>query len=154
MQHKHILINDLLHIKAEELDGWKIRFVKPSFDKYPDFDPYENYTKDPLMQNDLGFKFQNTSLKKGDKLIGLLALPDNDNKWKVVNICEVVNDKGPIDQPIYELSPPLEEYSKYIGRVVIDYKLKQGEQNLVQNFAIKKDELVVHQITPSEDISE
>ena len=132
-----ILLNDILNLK--DLENTKIRFVKGNGID----DPKELFKRDRKAL--LNWQFYNYSKRKafrpGQTAIGFVKIEED--KWLLFDISKITKDLEVYNAPGYEYEQ-MNEFEKYFGRVVIEYK------NKVQNLIRKADGVIndckVHKI--------
>nr|WP_321466398.1 GIY-YIG nuclease family protein [uncultured Desulfobulbus sp.] len=136
-----ILINDLLGFS--DFSNLKVRFVK----SHESSDPLDLFKlqRDELYSWLLWNYHKKKSFKEGDFVIGFVKI--GADKWILFDVCKITKDLDILDNVGYERIA-LNEYDKYIGRVIIKYKNKS--QNLVRNASSVINDCIVHQILDEE----
>lgn len=137
-----IVLNDLLHFDLQEAGTIKVRFNQDS----PDADPMELYLKDPETVNTQWLLWRKTQryFRVGQIAICLLKLTED--TWLLTTIKRIVRELDVTYGINYE-AEELSQYSKYYGRVVLQFhKTFQSQGVYYGNIC---DELLVNQILPS-----
>jgi len=121
-----ILINDLLNFQS--LEGIKIRFVQSNNIE----DPLDLFKHNKMQL--LNWQFWNygkrKSFKEGQIVLGFVRISKSEDKWLLFDISKITKDLNKFNAVGYEYKTE-EIYSKYFGRVIIQYK--NTSQNLVRN---------------------
>ena len=125
-----ILLNDILNLK--DLENTKIRFVKGNGID----DPKELFKRDRKAL--LNWQFYNYSKRKafrpGQTAIGFVKIEKD--KWLLFDISKINNDLNIFNGVGYEYEQ-INEFEKYFGRVVIEYKNKATQMNKMANTVIR-----------------
>ena len=125
-----ILLNDILNLK--DLENTKIRFVKGNGID----DPKELFKRDRKAL--LNWQFYNYSKRKafrpGQTAIGFVKIEEH--KWLLFDISKITKDLEVYNAPGYEYEH-MNEFEKYFGRVVIEYKNKDQNMNRWANTVIR-----------------
>lgn len=120
-----ILLNDILNLG--NLNKTKIRFVKTN---RLNTDPITLFKEDRNQL--LGWQFwnyaKNKSFYEGQVAIGLARIEGD--KWLLFDISRITKDLNKLNDVGYEYET-LNEYEKYFGRVIVEYKNKS--QQMVRN---------------------
>ena len=123
-----ILINDILNLKT--LENTKIRFVVPNLTVDP-IELFKNDRKELL--NWLFWNYGKKEFKVGQTAIGFVKIEKD--KWLLFDISKINNDLNIFNGVGYEYEQ-INEFEKYFGRVVIEYK------NKVQQMCRKADSVI------------
>ena len=125
-----ILLNDILNLK--DLENTKIRFLPKNRIQDP-LDSFKHDRKELFKS-----QFWNYSNKKafrpGQTAIGF-AFYEKD-KWLLFDISKITKDLNVYNAPGYEYEQ-MNEFEKYFGRVVIEYKNKATQMNKMANTVIR-----------------
>ena len=125
-----ILLNDILNLK--DLENTKIRFLPKNRIQ----DPVNSFKFDrkELFKS----QFWNYSNKKafrvGQTAIGFASLEKD--KWLLFDISKITKDLNVYNAPGYEYEQ-MNEFEKYFGRIVIEYKNKDQNMNRWANTVIR-----------------
>ena len=132
-----IFINDILNLN--DLDNVKVRFVKGNNIT----DPLELFKKD--RKSLLDWQFWNyskqKSFKEGQITIGFVKIEGD--KWLLFDISKITNDLNIFKGVGYEYET-LNEFEKYFGRIIIEFKNKS--QNMIRKATNVIEECKVLQI--------
>jgi len=139
-----IYLNDIL--KLDNLNNIKIRLMKELNNS--EWDPiklFRDQNTDELLKG-IYWNYSYKSFKEGQIVIGFVRIKSRENKWLLVHIGRVTKDLNILNNgPAYEYET-LNEYEKYCGRLIIDYK--NTSQNLIRNSETIINDLAIHQILP------
>ena len=150
-----IKLNDLLHLTDEEISRTKIRFMT----NYNGTEPIKVFRGDPdelntdwllsRKRNDNGKDAEH--LHKGENVIGLVRLPENNDLWvltclkRIGDPLECPKEKSEDDDPHYVgyEGEELTEYRKFYGRVIVRYHKDaqqpiQYAEGLLDNLIVEK----------------
>jgi len=111
-----ILLNDILNLK--DLENTKIRFVVPNQTVDP-IDLFKHNRK--ALFNWQFYNYKSKFFKVGQTAIGFVKIEKN--KWLLFDISKITKDLNVYNAPGYEYEK-MNEFEKYFGRVVIEYKNK------------------------------
>jgi len=131
-----ILINDILNLK--NLENTKIRFVVSTLT----VDPIDLFKHDrKALLNWLFWNYGITDsgrkirqFKVGQTAIGLLKIEED--KWLLFDISKITKELDVFGGVGYEYEQ-MNEFEKYFGRVVIEYKNKATQMNKMANTVIR-----------------
>lgn len=150
-----IKLNDLLHLTDEEISRTKIRFMT----NYNGTEPIDVFKRDPdeLNTDWLLSRVRNDNRKdaehlhKGNNVIGLARLPENNDLWgltclkRIGDPLECPKEKSEDDDPHYVgyEGEELTEYRKFYGRVIVRYHKDaqqpiQYAEGLLDNLIVEK----------------
>ena len=131
-----IVLNDILNLK--NLENTKIRFIPKN--RYED--PLDLFQRDPKTL--LNWQFWNYGItnsgrkirqfKVGQTAIGLLKIEED--KWLLFDISKITKELDVFGGVGYEYEQ-MNEFEKYFGRVVIEYKNKATQMNKMANTVIR-----------------
>ena len=132
-----IFINDILNLN--DLDNVKVRFVKGNNIT----DPLELFKKDRKALLDWQFwnYSKQKSFKEGQITIGFVKIEGD--KWLLFDISKITNDLNIFKGVGYEYET-LNEFEKYFGRIIIEFKNKS--QNMIRKATNVIEECKVLQI--------
>ena len=153
--NEDIKLNDLLHLTDEEISRTKIRFMT----NYNGTEPIKVFREDPdelntdwllsRKRNDNGKDAEH--LHKGENVIGLVRLPENNDLWvltclkRIGDPLECPKEKSEDDDPHYVgyEGEELTEYRKFYGRVIVRYHKDaqqpiQYAEGLLDNLIVEK----------------
>lgn len=154
-----IKLNDLLHLTDEEISRTKIRFMT----NYNGTEPIKVFRRDPdelntdwllsRKRNDNGKNAEH--LHKGNNVIGLVRLPENNDLWgltclkRIGDPLECPKETSEDDDPHYVgyEGEELTEYRKFYGRVIVRYH--KDAQQPIQYAEGLLDNLIVEKVLPS-----
>ena len=158
-----IKLNDLLHLTDEEISRMKIRFMT----NYNGTEPIDVFRRKPdelntdwllsRKRNDNGKDAEH--LHKGNNVIGLVRLPENNNLWgltclkRIGDPLECPKEKSEDDDPHYVgyEGEELTEYRKFYGRVIVRYH--KDTQQPIQYAEGLLDNLIVEKVlSPAESL--
>ena len=139
---KKILLDDILHIPADQVLDVKVRFNQHNSSD----DPMELYLRDPEVVNTqwLFWRTKQRYFNVGQIAICLLKL--SYDTWLLTTIKRVTKELGVYDGINYE-GEELEEYRQYYGRVIIKYHKTAQTQGMFYS-TVQKD-LEVLQLLPA-----
>jgi hypothetical protein len=131
-----ILLNDILNLK--NLENTKIRFIPKN--RYED--PLKLFKRDrKTLLNWLFWNYGITDsgrkirqFKVGQTAIGLLKIEED--KWLLFDISKITKELDVFGGVGYEYEQ-MNEFEKYFGRVVIEYKNKATQMNKMANTVIR-----------------
>lgn len=137
-----ILLDDLLHIPAEETESLKVRFNQHNGAE----DPMELYLRDPEIVNTrwLLWRSKQRPFSVGQVVIGLLKL--SPETWLLTTVKRIKKELDICNGINYE-AEELDEYRRYYGRVILKYH--KSVQAQVMYYATVRDELEVLQLLPT-----
>lgn len=158
-----IKLNDLLHLTDEEISRTKIRFMT----NYNGTDPIKVFKRDPdeLNTDWLLSRVRNDNRKdaehlhKGNNVIGLVRLPENNDLWvltclkRIGDPLKYPKEKNEDDDPHYVgyEGEELTEYRKFYGRVIVRYH--KSAQQPIQHAEGLLDEIIVEKVlSPTESL--
>ncbi len=131
-----ILLNDILNLK--DLENTKIRFIPKN--RYED--PLDLFQRDPKTL--LNWQFWNYGItnsgrkirqfKVGQTAIGFAKIEEH--KWLLFDISKITKELDVFGGVGYEYEQ-MNEFEKYFGRVVIEYKNKATQMNKMANTVIR-----------------
>lgn len=150
-----IKLNDLLHLTDEEISRTKIRFMT----NYNGTEPIKVFRRKPdelntdwllsRKRNDNGKDAEH--LHKGENVIGLVRLPENNDLWgltclkRIGDPLECPKEKSKDDDPHYVgyEGEELTEYRKFYGRVIVRYHKDTRQpiryaEGLLDNLIVEK----------------
>jgi GIY-YIG catalytic domain-containing protein len=132
-----ILLNDIL--KFKDLNNIKIRFVLTN----NIIDPIElfKYDRKTLLDWQFWNYAKKKSFRKGEIAIGFVKIEGD--KWLLFDISKITNDLNILSAVGYEYEQ-INEFEKYFGRVIIEFKNKS--QNMVRRASSVIDNCKVLQI--------
>jgi hypothetical protein len=128
MNNSPILLNDILNI--QELSNVKIRFNLMFRDNWNPIEIFKNNDLDILLEGQYWNHKSKKYFKVGQVTIGFIRIDRKDDLWLLFHIGRVTKDLNVLEGIGYEFQN-LDEYSKYIGRVIIRYK--NTSQTLIRN---------------------
>ena len=139
---KRILLDDFLHIPAEEIANVKVRFNQHNGAE----DPMDLYLSDPEIVNTrwLFWRTKQRFFNVGQIVICLLKL--SSDTWLLTTIKRITKELGVLDGINYE-AEELEAYQQYYGRIIIKYHKAVQAQSMF--YATVTDELEVLQLLPT-----
>ena len=124
-----ILLNDILNLK--DLENTKIRFVKGNGID----DPLDLFKHDrKALLNWQFYNYKSKQFKVGQTAIGFVKIEKD--KWLLFDISKITKDLNVYNAPGYEYEQ-MNEFEKYFGRVVIEYKNKATQMNKMANTVIR-----------------
>jgi hypothetical protein len=141
-----ILINDLLHLTDDELNGdtYRVRLTfKWGSDE--DSDPIARYRRDPedALAHLLYYRSK-SAFKVGQRVIGMTKI--GGSLWLLTRIVEIVgitdNEKG---EKAYQ-SRDVAQYRGYFGRVIVRYSNPKGAQTEVRKPSAIFPNIEVHEV--------
>lgn len=158
-----IKLNDLLHLTDEEISRTKIRFMT----NYNGTEPIKVFKRDPdeLNTDWLLSRVRNDNRKdaehlhKGNNVIGLVRLPENNDLWvltclkRIGDPLKYPKEKSEDDDPHYVgyEGEELTEYRKFYGRVIVRYH--KSAQQPIQHAEGLLDEIIVEKVlSPTESL--
>ena len=132
-----ILLNDILNLK--DLENTKIRFLPKNRIQ----DPVNSFKGDrkELFKSQFWNYSNKKAFRPGQTAIGFASLEKD--KWLLFDISKITKDLNVYNAPGYEYEQ-MNEFEKYFGRVVIEYKNKA--QNLIRWADSVISDCKVHQI--------
>lgn len=133
-----IKLNDILRI--EDIVNCKIRFLTNLGKVTNPLDYFRNNDKEELLKW-LFWNYGNNVFAVGQTVIGLVRIEGD--KWLLFNISKITARLGILRGVGYEYEE-IDEYSKYFGRVIIEYENRC--QHLIRKAESVLDECVVSQI--------
>ena len=151
-----ILLNDLLHLSADDIARTKIKFNQMAGDADKNdigSDPMALFQRDPEIINTEWFFWKNE--KKTDRnpssyfSVGQIAvcfLKLDGDKGLLTTIKEVTKDLNVFGGVCYD-GYEKTEYADYFGRVIVEYHKKASTQGF--KFETIMNELVVNQVLPA-----
>jgi len=137
-----ILLNDLLHIPAEQAGNVKVKFNQSNGND----DPMELYLRDPQTVNTDWFLWRSKQRYFSVGQIGICLLKLSWDTWLLTTIKRITADLDVTDGVNYE-GEELEEYRRYFGRVIIKYHKTVQTQGMYYNTVCN--ELEVLQLLPT-----
>lgn len=143
-----ILLNDLLRLN--DLRDVKVRLMKYAGQsgegvRQPDFIKlFQDGEREWLMRGLFWNYGRNRSFREGQTVVGLAEMEKG--RWLLFAVCRVTKDLDRLNDVGYEYEA-LEEYGKYLGRVVVRYR--NSSQNLIRKAAGIMDHLEVEKILPA-----
>lgn len=136
-----ILLNDILNLS--DLDNTKVKFNMSSSESNP-FEIFKSGGIDSL----LGWQYWN-SRKKGFRLgqttIGFVRIKPNEDLWLLFHVGKITKDFNVLQSIGWEWEN-LNQYDKYLGRLIVRYKNKS--QNVIRWANSVMNEIEVYQILP------
>lgn len=149
MQHIHsdkIVLNDLLRL--DDLKNVKVRLLlyagRNDSGRGADFIQYFQEGNMGAVTEGLFWNYnRNKSYREGDIAVGLASIEKD--HWLLFSVSRVTKDLNRLNAVGYE-HVEIEEFNKYLGRVVIRYRNKS--QNLVRRAESIMHDLVVEKILP------
>lgn len=138
-----IALNDLLHV--EDLSNVKVRLMKHAGRSGVGnrFIEIFQERKPEKLEQGLFWNYTHRSYSEGDIVIGLAQIEKD--HWLLFYVGIVTKDLGITNSVGYEHAP-LEEYGKYLGRVVVRYH--NASQNLIRKASSIMEDLIVEKILP------
>ena len=137
-----ILLNDLLHIPAEQAGNVKVKFNQSNGND----DPMELYLRDPDTVNTDWLLWRSKQRYFSVGQIGICLLKLSWDTWLLTTIKRITADLDVTDGVNYE-GEELEEYRRYFGRVIIKYHKTVQTQGMYYNTVCG--ELEVLQLLPT-----
>lgn len=139
---KKILLDDLLHIPADQIENVKVRFNQHNDSE----DPMELYLRDPEVVNTqwLFWRTKQRYFNVGQIAICLLKL--SSDTWLLTTIKRITKEFGIQDGINYE-GEELDDYRQYYGRVIIKYHKTAQTQGMY--YSTVRSELEVLQLLPT-----
>lgn len=128
MNNSPILLNDILNI--QDNSNVKIRFNLMFRDNWNPIEIFKNNDIDILLEGQYWNHKSKKYFKVGQVTIGFIRISRKDDLWLLFHIGRVTKDLNVLEGIGYEFQN-LDEYSKYIGRVIIRYK--NTSQTLIRN---------------------
>jgi hypothetical protein len=139
---KKILLDDLLHIPADQAANVKVRFNQHNSAE----DPMELYLRDPEVVNTRWLFWRTKQRYFNVGQIALCLLKLSADTWLLTTIKYVTKELGVSNGINYE-GEELEEYRQYYGRVIIKYHKTAQTQGMF--YSTVQDELEVLQLLPT-----
>lgn len=139
---KKILLADLLHIPADQIENVKVRFNQHNDSE----DPMDLYLRNPEVVNTqwLFWRTKQRYFNVGQIAVCLLKL--SADTWLLTTIKRVTKELDVTDGINYE-GEELQEYRQYYGRVIIKYHKTAQTQGMF--YSTVRDELEVLQLLPT-----
>jgi hypothetical protein len=137
-----IYLNEILRL--EDLENVKIRFNLMFEGNWNPIEIFKNGDVEVLNKG----QYHNNnkrSYKIGQVTVGLIKIRPDDDLWLLFHVGRVTKDLNVLGGPGYEYEP-LNEYSKYLGRIIVRFKNKSQTMIRYANTVI--DECEVTQILP------
>ncbi len=127
-----ILLNDILNLK--DLENTKIRFLPKNRIQNP-LDAFKRDRKELFKSQFYNYsKGKGKEFKVGQTAIGFAEIEED--KWLLFDISKITKDLNVYNAPGYEYEQ-MNEFEKYFGRVVIEYKNKDQNMNRWANTVIR-----------------
>ena len=125
-----ILLNDILNLK--DLENTKIRFLPKNRIQ----DPLDAFKRDrkELFKSQFWNYGKRKEFRAGQTAIGFAEIEED--KWLLFDISKITKDLNVYNAPGYEYEQ-MNEFEKYFGRVVIEYKNKDRNMNRWANTVIR-----------------
>ena len=139
---KKILLDDLLHIPADQAANVKVRFNQHNSAE----DPMELYLRDPEVVNTRWLFWRTKQRYFNVGQIALCLLKLSADTWLLTTMKYVTKELGVSNGINYE-GEELEEYRQYYGRVIIKYHKTAQTQGMF--YSTVQDELEVLQLLPT-----
>lgn len=135
-----IKLNDILNLSDDDIKNTKIRFNQSN---NLDFDPVRLFKeRDIGLYNGQFWNYSKTkSFQEGQIAIGFIRI--SSDKWLLFDISQITKDLNVFNGVGYEYKT-VHEYSKYFGRLIIQYRNKS--QNMIRKAESVISECIVHEI--------
>lgn len=141
-----ILLNDLLHLTPNDLEGFRYR-VRLTFRWGTDdeSDPIARYRRDPedALKHLLYYR-PRSKFNVGQRIIGMIKI--RDSQWLLSRVVEITGVHDTADGGMRYTSRDIEEFRPYFGRVILEYKNPPSAQNEVRVASTIFPEIRVHEI--------
>ena len=138
-----IKLNDIL--KLENLDNVKIRFNLMFSQEWNPIEIFKSGDYNTMLQGQYWNYTKKKSFKKGQLTIGLLKIKPSEDFWLLFHIGRVTKDLDIYNGIGYQYES-LEQYDKYIGRLIVRFKNKS--QTMVRKAVTVIDDCEIAQILP------
>ena len=138
-----IKLKDIL--KFDDLSNVKIRFNLMFAQNWNPIELFKNGDLSTMLDGQYWNYSKKKSYKIGQITIGLVKIKPNEDLWLLFHIGKVTKDLNKLNGVGYNYED-LQEYEKYVGRLVI--KFKNNVQTMIRNAESVIEECYVSQILP------
>lgn len=138
-----IKLNDILQL--ENIQNVKVRFNLMFTDNWNPIEIFKSGDLSTMLQGQYWNYSKQKSYKEGQTTIGLLKIKPNEDYWLLFHVGKITKDLNKFNSIGYEYEN-LNEYDKYLGRLVIKFKNKA--QTMVRKAESVLNQCEIHQILP------
>ena len=138
-----IKINDLLRLT--DLSNVKIRLNLMFEENWNPIELFQNGQTDLMLKGQYWNYAKRKSFKEGQTTIGLVRISPKEDYWLLFHIGMVTKDLEIQNGMGYEFEP-LDDYEKYVGRVIV--RFKNTVQTVIRNAESVIDDCLVAEVLP------